>query len=555
MDRSIYYSQEQLRSFDLLWALRDTLVGLGWAEQDLAGTTSTTVAGFAATPTSPATLTVNIGAGRVYQVANLDTTAYGALTSSTAQVQQQGIGAAQQVTLTTSALSSGQSQWALVQAQFSQTDAIRSGDPTGGVLYYFNSSNPSQPFQGPGNSGTPNNTVRQGAVSIGVIYGTPATTGSEVPPNPTAGWVPLYLVDLTFGQTQINANQILTAAPAVGSNVPTNYTRAPFLQGLALAGQYAPDVGAANAYVVGLVPTLGAHVVGMPIRVKWGNTNTGASTINPGPGAVTLARNDGAALQSGDVIAGMIDTVKYDGTVYRIDRMVRSQLFGLAGLVRNLVGSSAGAVKTASWTVDEIIAETALGGGPYKGSGLTLNFNGAGTGAGGMDTGAVPTASALYIYAIYNPTTNTWNTLGTTSGSGATIYPGANMPSGYTASCLIYADITSGGNLQQFVQTDRLIQIQPRTAVSAGTAASYTAVSLSSLVPPNAKSVVGWTSFLGTGNNFLAADANGLGYQLVSSNASAFSNPFPALVLLTPQTIYYKTSATSVTYAINQFTI
>lgn len=96
-----------------------------------------------------------------------------------------------------------------------------------------------------------------------------------------------------------------------------------------LFGAYLADTGAANAYVVSFSGLIGvalpAHVVGMPIRVKWANGNTGASTFNPGPGAVTLARNDGTAVQGGDVVAGAIDTVIYDGTVYRIQRTVSSQ--------------------------------------------------------------------------------------------------------------------------------------------------------------------------------------------------------------------------------------
>ena len=232
MNRSIYYSQEQLRSFDLLWSLKDTLEALAYLEQDIAGTTATVVSGLTASPTSPATLNVTLTAGRIYALAAVDSTAYGSLTSDPALVMQQGFAAAQSVALTTSALSSGQSQWALIQASFSQTDVIRTGDPTGGVLYYWNSANPSQPLQGPGNTGATNNTEREGVCTIGVVYGSPATTGSEAPPNATAGWAGLYLIDLTFGQTQITSGQIKTAGPSVGSNVPSNYPYAPFLAGL-----------------------------------------------------------------------------------------------------------------------------------------------------------------------------------------------------------------------------------------------------------------------------------------------------------------------------------
>ena len=231
MDRTIYYTQEQLRSFDLLWSLRDVMTGVAFGDQDILGQAGM-VGGLAATPTSPASLQINLAAGRIYQNAVIDGTTYGSLAADTNLIMQQGFAAAQPITLSTSALSSGQSQWVLIEASFQQVDAIRSGDPTSGVLYYYNSANPSQPFQGPGGNGTANSTVRTGVMSITPVYGSPAATGTEAPPSPTAGALPLYLIDLTFGQTTITSGQILVAAPSVGVNVPSNYPHAPFIAGL-----------------------------------------------------------------------------------------------------------------------------------------------------------------------------------------------------------------------------------------------------------------------------------------------------------------------------------
>jgi microcystin-dependent protein len=160
---------------------------------------------------------------------------------------------------------------------------------------------------------------RTATVAVQVVYGNVATTGSEVPPNPTAGWVPLYLVDLAFGQTQITAAQILTAGPLAGGNVPSNYPRAPFLQALTQQGQFAQDVGTANAYVVQLVPSLTAHVVGMPLRVKIANANTGASTLNDGAGAASITHTDGSALNAGELPAGGVVTMTYDGSKFQLE--------------------------------------------------------------------------------------------------------------------------------------------------------------------------------------------------------------------------------------------
>jgi hypothetical protein len=232
LNRTIIYSEEQARDFDVMWGWKDTLYAAAFLQQDMAGGTTSVVSGLAATPTSPATLSINLTSGRIYQQAALDSTSYGSLPSDSTLVMQQGFAVAQAVALTTSALSAGQSQWALIQAAFSQSDIIRAGDPTNGVLYYWNSANPTQPFQGPGNTGAANNTERAAVCTVSVVYGSPATTGSEVPPTPASGQVPLYLVDLTFGQTQITSGQIKVAGPSVGTGVPSNYLAAPFLAGL-----------------------------------------------------------------------------------------------------------------------------------------------------------------------------------------------------------------------------------------------------------------------------------------------------------------------------------
>lgn len=247
MDRPTLYDEEQGRTFDILTGWRDAMIALGQMEQDITGSISGQLAGFAASATGPASLTINLTAGRIYQQSSVDATAWGALPSSSAIIQQQGSAATQQLVFTTAALTAGQSQWALVEAQFAQVDEVAPGDPTGGLLFYFNSANPSQPFQGPNNDGQVQNTTRLGTASVRIIYGSPATTGSEVPPQPDTGWVPMYLVDLTFGQTQILSNQILIAGPSVGTGVPSNYPGAPFVAGLlnqhhkGIAGQ-APQI-------------------------------------------------------------------------------------------------------------------------------------------------------------------------------------------------------------------------------------------------------------------------------------------------------------------------
>lgn len=214
-----------MRDFDFVSFEHDVLVGLGYIAQDVLSQLPTAVvAGFAATQTSPASLSINIGAGRIYVQAQADATAVGSIAQDTSTVVQQGLNAGQ--TLTLVAPSAGQSQWNLVQVQFAQSDAVRAGDPNGGVVPFYNASNPAVP------NNTSINTVRKGTAVIQVVQGVAATTGSEIPPQPTGGWTPLYLIDLAGGQTAISTPQILRTGPSIGTGVAANYPAAPFIAGL-----------------------------------------------------------------------------------------------------------------------------------------------------------------------------------------------------------------------------------------------------------------------------------------------------------------------------------
>lgn len=233
MDRPIVYPQEQVRSFDTIEAPKDILKATGQQVADVLGQTITVAAGLGASQASPASLTVNIGPGSIYQQSALDPTAAGAIPVDGGTYFLQGVSwSTQTVALSTSQLAVGQSQWVLVQATFAFSDIIRAGDPSGGVLPFYNSANPSQPLNGQGNSGATLPTERAATLTLSLVYGAPATTGSQVPPSASANNVGLYLILLTYGQTTITTAQILKAGPSVGTGVPSNYPYAPFLAGL-----------------------------------------------------------------------------------------------------------------------------------------------------------------------------------------------------------------------------------------------------------------------------------------------------------------------------------
>lgn len=92
---------------------------------------------------------------------------------------------------------------------------------------------------------------------------------------------------------------------------------------------YAIDSGAVNAYAITLAPAPASQVslVGVPIEVKIGTGNTGASTLNVnGFGAQPVVRRDGTAVQQGDLPTGAMTLLIWDGTSYQLQSFVQAQV-------------------------------------------------------------------------------------------------------------------------------------------------------------------------------------------------------------------------------------
>jgi hypothetical protein len=182
---------------------------IGWLLQSTMGT-ATGVAGLACTPTSPASLTVNVGPGAIWSFEEIDTTAYGSLSADTSPLMKMGINAESAGTsfTLTAPTTSGQSINYLIEASFLEQDG------TAVVLPYVNPASPSTPYSGPSNSGAAQNTMRVQSVDLQLLAGAPANTGTQTTPATTSGWVPLYVITVNHGQTTITAGGITPAAGA-----------------------------------------------------------------------------------------------------------------------------------------------------------------------------------------------------------------------------------------------------------------------------------------------------------------------------------------------------
>jgi hypothetical protein len=216
MDRILVYPGSIPLDTDILNTNRNAMVALGYLAQTILGS-NTVVDGLVCSPTMPASMTVTVGPGSITQLSVVDTLAYGSLPADTTDpLVKLGVN----LTATSFALAapatSGQSVNYLIQAARLESDT----NPV--PLPYYNAANPAQPYSGPNNSGVAQNTCRVQRVQLQLKAGAAANIGSQATPPVDNGWVGLYVITVSYGQTAISAANIsvLAAAPFLGWKLP-----------------------------------------------------------------------------------------------------------------------------------------------------------------------------------------------------------------------------------------------------------------------------------------------------------------------------------------------
>ena len=308
MDRVFVYPGEQPTAETILKLERNKMIAQGVELQAIIGS-STVVDGLTCVPTVPASLVVQIGPGSIYQIENVDATAYGTLPVDLVDniIKQGIIFTTTPLTLTPPG-TAGQAINYLIQAQLQETDTDTA------VLPYFNSANPQVPFTGPNGSGTAQPTTRKCVVALQAKAGVAATAGSQVTPSPDAGWVGLYAVTVANGATALTSSQIaqVSSAPFISvklPSVPTWVQAGTFLFGT--------DTGTANAIGVALTPQPSVPPEHLFVR-KIASPNTAAMTVTvTGVGTFALLNSDGTAITSGEMTANYLAHLAFDGTSYR----------------------------------------------------------------------------------------------------------------------------------------------------------------------------------------------------------------------------------------------
>jgi hypothetical protein len=216
MDRNIVYPGAIPLDTDLLSINRNTMIALGFIIRATLGT-GTVADGLSCSPTLPASMSIQIGAGSLSQLSVVDTSPYGSLNTDISDpLVKMGVNLTPRILDLQAPSSSGTSINYLVQANFDESDQGLV------VLPYYNAANPSQPYSGPTNSGSPQATSRSQAVQLSLKAGTPSSSGTQLTPVVDQGWVGLYTITVSYGQTAITPSNIasLPTAPFIGWKLP-----------------------------------------------------------------------------------------------------------------------------------------------------------------------------------------------------------------------------------------------------------------------------------------------------------------------------------------------
>jgi phage-related tail fiber protein len=279
----------------------------------------------------------------------------------------------------------------------------------------------------------------------------------------------------------------------------------------------------------------------------------GAETRGRNVAVVMCIKAWNAPINQGNVdiaaLVAMVEALRVNGPV--------------VGTARKLKASIPVAAPTVTYTADEIVLESGLGGFSYKLVNISATLNlGALTGLGYMDTGAAPVNSFVAVYLLYNPVTKLYGAIGVnaTAVDVPEVYGGNFAPAGYTASALLgVLPTNASAQFKPGKQGGRTFHFPYVSALATSVmTVPYVAFNLAAYIPKNTRTVSGALACNGTGsmNSSIAADSIGSGWRYYSNTNAAGSAPFDDLIVDTPQTLYYSAQqATLFTVFLSAYTI
>lgn len=211
--RRITYADQLANSLFAMQDAKQRMLDAGFLAQAILGIT-TQLAGFACTPSGTPDLTVHVAGGTIFKNQNVDDTDFGSPPSQIpADTVNQIVKYATQLGNTPFTITPpgtvGFSRNDLIQINFQEADGDSENIPF---------------WNGTDVNGRPNppvfhteNVLRIDSVVISILTGTAATTGTQVTPTPTAGFVGAWVITTAEGQTTITSGNIAA------------YSGAPFL--------------------------------------------------------------------------------------------------------------------------------------------------------------------------------------------------------------------------------------------------------------------------------------------------------------------------------------
>ncbi len=328
--------------------------------------------------------------------------------------------------------------------------------------------------------------------------------------------------------------------------------------------------GTANALGLTLSPgtlTL-ADLVGLELEFTVAITNTASPvtlTITPLGSAALTAKNivkrGAAALDVGDLPAGLICRAIYDGTNFQLLNPVGTSLDDVAVIAsgRNVaLETVTPTISRVAITADEVVLKNSSNESYLARNVATYADIATGTGAGTLDTGAEAANTHYAVFLIYNPSTGTLNGLFSLSATAPT------MPAGYTFKAFLgWVRNDSGSDFIRFKQHDRECWVCPVEAYSgAGTNGVATALTINTIVPTTAVRVMGdiyttsnnplralLTPGIGVGENYGQLNLSVPSTTAVGAAGVEYASAEFSMPLRTSQTLYWQTTSNN-TYVV-----
>lgn len=276
----------------------------------------------------------------------------------------------------------------------------------------------------------------------------------------TVGTDPITFSQFTYGTTfpAINVtgninNTALTASTALvtdgSKNVAssaTTSTELGYVSGVTSALQtqinakvsqsgaqiFGADSVGTDAYAITLSPAPGSYTTGMTVNFSAGTANTGGATLNVNAlGAKTILKQHDQALATGDIEAGQIVTVVYDGTNFQMQSQSAAGVPTSGVVIGAQILTGSGTYTPTSGTTSIWVRGVGGGAGGANGGGGTA-LGGGGGGAGAYGESWISSVAASYAYACgaggaAGPNNGAASTFGT---AGATLNLGGGNAGG-----------------------------------------------------------------------------------------------------------------------------